>query len=290
MIHIDKNLDDAPQSLLPATTDFFTEIPTEAEKTHRIRLNMAAGRKYDKSADNRYKADDVKEKLEALYHNKCAYCEQYIEQYHVEHYRPKRGRQAKDTPYYRQHEGYPWLSLSWDNLLLACPVCNEKKGNKFDILAEGTPALSIPQSDVEWKDIHNLSAQYDDIEKPLLLNPERCNPEEHLDFCRDGSIVSLSQYGEYTIKVCDLNRKNLKDQRRRIVDKLVRKFIGILAKKRDEESTKEKMCEAVQDFINEAYDVEEPFLLFRRKMVEIERLRSLEAEAQSEMPKRYDIQ
>ena len=288
MIHINKDLTDAPISLKPATNHFFQNgsIPNESQRTHDVRKKMVAEGLYSKDADSLYKAPDVKEKLENLYHSKCAYCEQEIEEYHVEHYRPKRGLHTKDTKKYRQHNGYPWLSLSWDNLMLACDKCNEKKGNKFDILGDEIPIKDIPQNDSEWQDIHNLSAKHDATEVPLLLNPERCNPDHHLDFNRDGSIISLSDRGKYTIETCDLNRKYLRDKRRKIVDCLVKRFAGIFGENKDAATTQDNINREIQSFIYDSYDEEQPFLMFRRKM--IDRIEELEEEAQTS--NRHDIQ
>lgn len=126
MRQIDKNAVECPISLRPATEAFFQEgkYPDEARRTHGVRKEMVQQGVYIKEADALYKADDVKDKLETLYHNKCAYCEQHIESYHVEHYRPKRAFTHSTA---QKHSGYHWLALSWDNLMLACPRCNEKK-------------------------------------------------------------------------------------------------------------------------------------------------------------------
>jgi hypothetical protein len=72
-------------------------------------------------AFNCYRNYDIKLALAILFHNKCAYCEKYIEKgmFEVEHYRPKSA--ALGDP----HPGYWWLASRWENLLPTCPGCNK---------------------------------------------------------------------------------------------------------------------------------------------------------------------
>lgn len=76
-----------------------------------------------------YKHADVKERLEELFHGKCAYCESRYSSTRpmdVEHYRPK-GRVAESEG----HPGYYWLAAEWTNLLPSCIDCNRRR-NQFD--------------------------------------------------------------------------------------------------------------------------------------------------------------
>ncbi|MXZ25090.1 MAG: hypothetical protein F4Y80_09550 [Caldilineaceae bacterium SB0665_bin_21] len=68
----------------------------------------------------RYADPDIRAALEAETHSKCAYCEgrfKHVAYGHVEHKLPKRK--------------YPELVCAWENLTVACPVCNTNKGD-FD--------------------------------------------------------------------------------------------------------------------------------------------------------------
>ena len=58
----------------------------------------------DSKYNDRYKTKDVREAL-GIYNSKCAFCEQKVEELHIEHFRPKKI--------------YYWLTYSWDNLLLS---------------------------------------------------------------------------------------------------------------------------------------------------------------------------
>jgi hypothetical protein len=125
MIKIDKSLliADVPHSLLPPFKAHFApnNIPRTARTTSLRRNELIRGGAY-KDADiynSRYKLKDVKKALSGIYKNKCVYCEQKLEQFHVEHYRPK--------------QVYYWLAFSWDNLIVACQFCNEFKGVNFQI-------------------------------------------------------------------------------------------------------------------------------------------------------------
>lgn len=147
---------------------------------------------------------DVKQKLNSIYHNKCAYCEAE-HPLEIEHYRPK-GKVSGDN----EHNGYFWLTYEWSNLLLACSGCNsgeDAKGTKFP-LAMGGKRIYSPQKDPsQW--VSNSETFLN--EKPLLLNPEIDTPEDHLEFLFNGAVKELngSIRGEKTISICNLNRERL---------------------------------------------------------------------------------
>ena len=130
---------------------------------------------------SRYNRADVKEALRAMSHEKCVYCESritHIDYGDIEHYRPK--------------SLYPHLTFQWENLLLACGVCNgaEQKGSKFPL-------------------------QDEDESQPLLLNPCEDEPRDHLAF--DGAwLVPRTPRGEATRDILGLNRDALFDQRRKL--------------------------------------------------------------------------
>lgn len=94
MIKIEKDLNDIPDSLIPDFPENFPEgkIPTESKTTHRRRMELIEGGEYrnEDSYNDRYKCNDIKKKLSSIYYSKCAYCEQRVEQFHIEHYRPKK--------------------------------------------------------------------------------------------------------------------------------------------------------------------------------------------------------
>lgn len=55
-------------------------------------------------------------------------------------------------------------------------------------------------------------------ERPMLLDPCRDDPVDHLAFQPDGTVLALSRRGETTIRVLNLNRKPLAEARRRTYD------------------------------------------------------------------------
>lgn len=80
---------------------------------------------------SRYRHKDIRSALENETHNKCAYCEAKIKPSSfgdVEHILPKKK--------------YPQNIFNWDNLTLACEVCNRKYKKEHD-----NPPLIHPYSD-----------------------------------------------------------------------------------------------------------------------------------------------
>ena len=130
---------------------------------------------------DRYRHEDVKDALVALFQGKCAYCEsciRHVDYGRIEHYRPK----AK----------YPRQAFTWSNLVLACGVCNggEYKGDSFPLKANGGP----------------------------LLNPSAEDPDQHLSFeydpkARIASVRGRTTRGTTTEKCLGLNRKDLRTHR-----------------------------------------------------------------------------
>ena len=136
MIKIDKDVDNVPLSLDKPTT-----------QKRRDELVKAGHYINQDKYHNRYKGTDVKQRLKILYRGKCAFCEQCIEQFHIEHFRPK-------SIYY-------WLAYSWDNLLAVCPTCNQNKGNRFEVLRS---RISLDESGLDITRIHYLADEYQEIE------------------------------------------------------------------------------------------------------------------------------
>ena len=163
---------------------------------------------------HRYAHDEVRARLRAMFHEKCAYCESHmghVSPDHVEHYRPK-GAVTEDAG----HPGYYWLGYSWSNVLLACPRCNAPpgKGTQFPIRGQRARRPGDPL----------------DAECPLVLDPTGDDgPEGHIDFDVgvDGGIYPKdeSDRGEATIRVCGLDRPELHRKRQRYLE-LLKTFWG----------------------------------------------------------------
>jgi uncharacterized protein (TIGR02646 family) len=120
--------------------------------------------------------DQVRTDAQALYvafHGKCAYCEAkmaHVSSPHVEHYHPK--------------SKFPDRMFDWQNWLLSCGCCNDKK----------------------WAHFPDCDGQ------PCLLDPATEDPSMHLDFL-GSRVVGRTHRGEETIKLVGLDRSPLEDHR-----------------------------------------------------------------------------
>jgi len=183
--------------------------------------------------NDRYKV--VASELELLYNNKCAFCETDIttgSYNHIEHYRPK-------SIYY-------WLAYSWDNLLLSCPRCNLKKGNEFKI----RNSTRVEFQNENFADLHNKISDYNSLEKPYLLNPEQFTDDElkkHFTFNTKGEIIPKSDDMINTIKICDLNRKELIEDRFAILNDFVIAYRLSSNKKETKEIIKKQLQTAINN-------------------------------------------
>lgn len=191
-------------------------------------VDIKEGKEY---SNHYYRDKDVLEKLETIYHKKCAYCEsnpQPSGKLQVEHYRPKAGLKSKNPN--ESHNGYYWLGNEWSNLLLSCENCNgqDAKGNHFPIagkrVSDGSPFDAA--GNIDSFNRTRLKADSSPLieEQPLLLNPELDNPENHLKFDLSGQLIGITPRGEATIKICGLNRDLLYERRRAIINECVEKI------------------------------------------------------------------
>lgn len=211
MIRINKSLatPDTPPSLRRPFKENFApgNISRPAKTTTKRRNEMIRAGMYidNDNYNSRYKIADIKIRLKNIYNNKCAYCEQKLEQFHVEHYRPK-------TTYF-------WLAYSWDNLISACPTCNIHKDINFRINGPiATMAISLASFNA--LNTNALSATYNVLEDPDLVNPEITDPSGNLRFGKLGEISSPDPKFDYTITTCKIDRTYLKDNRRKILEDL----------------------------------------------------------------------
>jgi hypothetical protein len=149
---------------------------------------------------------EVFDALAAMTGGRCAYCERVIagaggyasrtRSAGVTHHRPPWGAVGSDGTASVEH--YWWLAYSWDNLLPACSECIRAKGNRFPVDAPERARRGRPLGD----------------ERPLLLDPGAEDPEPHLLFQPDGTVVGATPRGGATIEVLALNRASLVAERR----------------------------------------------------------------------------
>ena len=106
-------------------------ILTTKKLTWLTDLNIAIASKdlaRIKACQKKYGHKKVKDQLELMFAEKCAYCEVHINVVtvgHIEHFRPKSRFKSQ--------------TFEWLNLMLSCPNCNNKqhKGDKFPSVHAG---------------------------------------------------------------------------------------------------------------------------------------------------------
>lgn len=202
-----------------------------------------------------YSDNSVRDVLLDMFHGKCAYCESKITSIYngdIEHFRPK-GEIKEATP---TKPGYYWLAAEWENLLFACPFCNQTnthtiisngilketvlgKLHQFPLVSEQY-RLKYTHGQIYFSD-RNTYKQAFDLEETerLLLNPcKDSNIENYFEYKDSGVIIvngNLTEpidifRAEKSIQVYALNRLALVQARRE-------KIIQIKAQiKRTEES------------------------------------------------------
>jgi uncharacterized protein (TIGR02646 family) len=163
-----------------------------------------------------YHHDQVHAALERLCERKCAYCEAPAPastSWDVEHYRPK-GRVSER----RDHPGYYWLAYDWDNLLLACELCNRRRKDRptWEQAEPGTTSGKVDRFPLADESTRAMGPDGDlDAESRLLLDPTRDEPEAHLTFDLTGHAVARegSRMGTASIEIYHLNRRRLRSWR-----------------------------------------------------------------------------
>jgi uncharacterized protein (TIGR02646 family) len=152
---------------------------------------------------NIYAADDGKQVLKNMQHDKCCFCESkitHVAHGDVEHFRPKKAV-LEDGQLKRP--GYYWLAYTWENLMFSCELCNRReKGNRFPI--DGTRAKT-PED--------NLEQEY-----PLFIDPAGPDdPEMLISFTDLGRAVAIdgNRRGQTTIRELGLNRDPLQERRQK---------------------------------------------------------------------------
>lgn len=255
-----------PDSLkLPLPVHFQNGIvPRTSKTTHNRRLELITHGSYidEKRYNERYKRPDIKKALKDLYKEKCAFCEQRVESRHVEHYRPKKT--------------YYWLAFSWDNLLVACPTCNEFKGTHFAI--NGALA-NFANTHAAVQAIHCSSAGYDAAELPQMVNPEVTDPRGKISFSQDGRISSNDGRFAYTINTCKLDRPELNDERRTLLDTFKKDIKAVLLENARQQDQAMGIRTIVNKFIRDTNDPKAPFLAFKKFAIDSKWLNEMVKEA-----------
>jgi len=149
---------------------------------------------------------------------KCAYCESKYDQSSdgdIEHFRPK-GRIHEKNP---QTPGYYWLANDWDNLLLSCQHCNQRRNHILEGYEKPRGAGKLdqfPLKDDTKRATHHTSLLVEEEKVRLLLNPCAPDdyPEKHFRYEPTKSVmVPLTPKGEKSIEVYALSRHKLVAER-----------------------------------------------------------------------------
>lgn len=133
------------------------------------------GAKVPKSLSAKYNHAEIKDCLRAECFSKCMYCESKVEfssDFHIEHIKPK----AKDR--------FPELTFDYENLGLACTICNRNKSDTYNEI--------LP-----------------------FINPYSDEPATH--FSPFGALIRAKPAdarAEFTINELKLNRNELLEHRR----------------------------------------------------------------------------
>jgi uncharacterized protein (TIGR02646 family) len=151
----------------------------------------------------------VKKALIDAQHGKCCFCERKIgSEGDVEHFRPKASFcQGEGMP--PERPGYYWLAYEWDNLLLACPICNQRFKKSLFPLINPTKRAKSHKDDVTQ-------------EQPLFINPAEMDPAGYIGFRQEYAYpIDDNPRAEATIKDLGLTRENLNEERRDHLSQLV---------------------------------------------------------------------
>jgi HNH endonuclease len=155
-------------------------LEKKADEWTRIALEkIEAGEQLANIDNARYRHPEVKASLVAETHGKCAYCESKLKHIHhgdVEHIVPKSLEPAK--------------RYEWNNLTLACEICNQNKSNK-------DPSLEY------------------------IIDPYIIDPEDHLSFTGPLIFPLGTTHGKNTKVLLDLNRVALIEKRKSRLETII---------------------------------------------------------------------
>ncbi|EFL87444.1 HNH endonuclease [Ahrensia sp. R2A130] len=220
----------------PAALDPNDPTAAGPKELAKLKQKLVDGQKLKSDDFNAYSGKPVRNALEEMFHGKCAYCEGKVASTNdtdIEHYRPKKGVTEAGEHGFR-HEGYWWLAMVWENLVLSCAHCNQIRAKHIIIpdhlvTVEELEAFlmdpqhsragklnAFPTADNKWV----ISPEEDhNTEKPLIINPVDMDPDEHLDWVlhNGASLVRAkngSAAGEATRTILGLNRRWLEEERR----------------------------------------------------------------------------
>lgn len=193
MIHVEKRPDDCPAVLVSERAQ---------QEIRRVEEAIGQGQQVDVGSLRLFEHSSVRQALQHLYRNRCAFCE---------------SDNASSIHHYRPPRLYPWLVYDWSNLLLTCVVCAQQGADQFPL---PRPDTSMAPDDVadRWRRWQKDRLQ---SEEPLLLHPEHDQPESHIMVAPNGTLRGLSERGRQTIDTFYLQRRTLNLARQEVIEALV---------------------------------------------------------------------
>ena len=175
--------EEAPENLVSrgiiAINSEFLKFNAEKEKYFSGELKFEAN-------NSIYNSDIVRETLEKLQNNKCCYCETKSTRSNidVEHFRPKTAY-SSDYKGVSKYPGYFWLAYDWQNLFLACQVCNQIFKNDFFPIEVEDARAQTNHCDIK-----------DEI--PFIVHPSLDEPEIEIKY-RESVPFGITERGKKTI-------------------------------------------------------------------------------------------
>jgi 5-methylcytosine-specific restriction endonuclease McrA len=154
-------------------------VDNDVQWTAAIVNKIAAGETPNNTERTRYRHPQIKTALIGETHGKCAYCESKLLHIHhgdVEHIYPK--------------SLAPEKTVEWENLTLACEVCNQNKSDKDPLLES-------------------------------IIDPYLTDPSEHLIFSGPLIFPRGTPAGTSTRTLLDLNRGELSERRKEHLEKVM---------------------------------------------------------------------
>jgi len=195
---------------------------------------------------NAFRDITVIDKLKEIYNCKCAFCEQNLIDYKIEHYRPRKQ--------------YFWLENEWTNLLLICEDCISAKKDNFPINGKMVKENTSNRNDNKVNSNLLLS------EQAILINPEIDTPENHFYFDKSGIIYGNTMRGQKNITILNLNRQNLIEKRKKLIDEVNDLINSIDLKNLSEEQIIENLINVFKNLDNISQDENKEFTLLRRQL------------------------
>jgi uncharacterized protein (TIGR02646 family) len=274
-------------TILTAQTSLGEELKLATQQA--FELDRQGGVKTDKQGNPKRKFDEkiykanytdaqgkkksyVRDKLNQSYFDKCAYCESICKA-EIEHYRPKAAVTGEPS-----HLGYYWLTYEWSNLLPSCRYCNTEggKGNHFPVQGTRitTPIFLTNGNLNKAQCLVNNQTLLN--EQPYLLHPEVDNPKQHLGFEKANNgikaiatdVTSTSSNitrGSETIRICNLDRQDLRLRRLKVI-RIIEDWINHIFKMGvdgtlDDKQVADILCKKLDDLKNKHLENTEEYTL-----------------------------